>query len=103
MTVLPTAPAVAFRLKAGPMVYMAEAEVMPSDAVTVWGPSVASGTVYAQERTLPLASAMQDVETVLPSKLTVTRAYASKTLPLIAALRRAAPVLGIRLRAGVTV
>ena len=62
-TVLPTAPAIRFRLIAGVTakiagmtvkivgvtVKIAEAEyAVPSDAVTVWIPAAAAGTVYTQ-------------------------------------------------------
>jgi hypothetical protein len=57
VTVLPTAPAAAFRLMAGLTVKLADAEwkkrteatfVLLSDAVTAWGPAGAAGTVNVQ-------------------------------------------------------
>jgi hypothetical protein len=47
--VLPTAPAVRFRLIADVTVKIAEAEyAVPSDAVTVWSPAATAGTVNGQ-------------------------------------------------------
>ena len=104
VTALPPAPAIGFRLIAGLTVKIAEAEyVAPSDAVTVWSPAATAGTVNAQKLTLPLASAVQDVATLLPSKVTVMGAFALKPLPLIATLLPTAPALGVRLIAGLTV
>ena len=56
-----------------------------------------------QELKLPFRSATQDVETVLPSKVTAMVLYGAKPLPLTPAVLRAAPALGLRLMAGVTV
>jgi hypothetical protein len=85
-------------------VYIAEAEyVVPSDAVTVWIPRATAGTVNAQGLKLPLASVVQSVETLLPSKLTVMVAFALKPLPFIATLLPAAPAREVRLMAGSTV
>src|SRR5919204_4147511 len=94
---LPTVPAVAFRLMAGVTVYIAQAEFsLLSDAVTVWIPAVLAGTVNAQGLKLPSASVVQSVETLLPSKVTVTVAFALKPLPLIAALLPTAPARAVR-------
>src|SRR5919109_720310 len=101
---LPTVPAVAFRLMAGVTVYIAQAEFsLLSDAVTVWIPAVLAGTVNAQWRKLPLASVVQSVETLLPSKLTVMGSNDAKPLPLTAAPLPTAPPLAVRPRAALTV
>ena len=82
---------------------------MPSDAVTGWIPAGLTGTVYAQELKLPLASAVQGMppdavrETLLPSKVTAMGANGAKPLPLTAAGLPTAPALGLRLMARVTV
>ena len=76
---------------------------LPSDAITVWIPVVLAGTVNAQGLKLPVASVVQDVATLLPSKVTVMVAFALKPLPLIAALLPTAPARAIRLMAGLTV
>jgi hypothetical protein len=103
-TALPPVPAIGYRLKAGVTVYSAEAEyVVPSDAVTMWIPVVTAGTVNAQGLKLPFASVVQDVETLLPSKVKVMVAFALKPRPLIAVLLPPAPELGVRLMAGLTV
>jgi hypothetical protein len=74
-----------------------------SVAVTVWIPAVTAGTVNVQLRKLPLASAVQDVETLLPSKVKAIVVFAWKPLPLTAALLPAAPALAVRPMAGLTV
>ena len=76
---------------------------MPSDAVTVWVPPVSGGTVNAQGLKLPVASVVQDVATLLPSKVRVMVPFALKPLPLTAALLPATPALGARLMAGLIV
>jgi hypothetical protein len=49
VTVLPTAPAIRYRLSAGVTVKIAEAEyTVLSAAVTVWIPAATAGTVNAQ-------------------------------------------------------
>jgi hypothetical protein len=74
-----------------------------SVAVTVWGPAGAAGTVNGQALKLPLALVLQDVATLLPSKVTVMVAFALKPLPLTAAVLPTTPALGVRLMAGVMV
>ena len=74
-----------------------------SVAVTVWVPAVAAGTVNAQGLKLPLASVVQDVATLLPSKVRVMVPFALKPLPLTAALLPTTPALEVRLMAGLTV
>jgi hypothetical protein len=112
MMVLPTAPALGFRLKAGVTVYTAEAEwknvteaefVLVSDAVTMWAPACTSGTVNAQKLKLPTALAVQDMETVLPSTLTVMGAFGAKPLPLTAAPLSTGPAFGVKLMPGLMV
>jgi hypothetical protein len=104
VTVLPPAPALAVRLMAGVTVKLAAAEVsLPFDAVTVWGPAVAAGTVNAQGLKLPVASAVQSVATLLRSKVKAMVLNGAKPLPLTAALLPATPALGVRLMAGLTV
>ena len=104
VTALPPGPAIGFRLIAGLTVKIAEAEyVAPSDAVTVWSPAATAGTVNAQKLTLPLASAVQDVATLLPSKVTAMVLNGAKPLPLTAAVLPPGPALGIRLMAELTV
>ena len=76
---------------------------MPSDAVTVWVPPVSGGTVNAQGLKLPLASAVQDVETGLPSTRKVIVPCGTKPRPLTAMLLPATPALGVRLMAGLLV
>src|SRR5438105_10213326 len=67
-------------------VYIAAAELaMPSDAVRVWVPPVSAGRAYAQELTLPVASAVQDVP-LLPSTARVMVLFGAKPLPLTATL-----------------
>ena len=102
---LPTAPMLGARLMAG-LTVKVEVVVpafVPSDAVTGWLPAVAAGTVYAQALKRPLALAVQDVATLLPSKLTVMGANGAKPLPLTAARLPTAPALGIKLMTGLTV
>src|SRR5436309_5799943 len=82
---------------------MAEAEfVLPSDAVTAWVPAAATGTVNVQELKLPCALVVQDVPTLLPSKVKVMVACGTKPLPRIAALLPTRPSLGVRLMPGLT-
>ena len=76
---------------------------MLSDAATLWIPAGAAGTVNAQALKLPVTSAVQDVATLLPSKVKVMGLYAAKPLPLTATLLPATPALRVRLMAGVTV
>jgi hypothetical protein len=76
---------------------------MWSDAVTVWVPPVSAGTVNAQLLKLPLASALQSVETGLPSTRKVMVACGTKPRPLTAMLLPPAPALGVRLMAGLIV
>ena len=73
---------------------------MPSDAVTVWVPPVWVGTVYAQELKLPVASAVQDVETGVPSTRKVMVLCGAKPLPLTAKRGPSEPRLGVRLMSG---
>jgi hypothetical protein len=104
VTALPTTPAAGFRLMTGVAVKRAAAAfALVSDAVTVWGPAGAAGTVNGQALKLPLALVVQDVATLLLSKLTVMVAFALKPLPLTAAVLPTTPALGARLMAGVTV
>src|SRR5437763_1334564 len=101
VTALPTAPALGVRLMTGVAAKLAEAEfALVSDAVTVWGPAGAAGTVNGQALKLPLALVLQDVATLLPSKVTVMVAFALKPLPLTAAVLPTTPALGVRLMAG---
>src|SRR5918911_4348282 len=89
---------------AGVTVYIAEAESpWGSVAVTVWVPPVAAGTVNVQKRKPPVALAVQDEETLLPSKLTVMGSNDAKPLPLTAAPLPTAPSLAVRLMAALTV
>jgi hypothetical protein len=75
-----------------------------SVAATVWIPAVAvAGTVNVQLLKLPLPLAVQDVETLLPSKVKAMGAFGAKPLPLTVALLPTAPALVARLRAGLTV
>jgi hypothetical protein len=102
--VLPTGPALGFRLMAGVTMKIAEAEfALPSDAVTVWVPAVATGLVNAQELKLPVTSVVQGVATLLPSKDKVMGLYAAKPLPLTTSLLPSGPALAVRLMAGSTV
>jgi hypothetical protein len=59
---------------------------MPSDAVRVWVPALPAGTVYAQELMLPVASALQDVATGLPSTARVMVLFGVKPWPPTARL-----------------
>jgi hypothetical protein len=59
--------------------------------------------VNAQGLKLPVALVVQDVATLLPSKVTVMPPFALKPLPLTATLLPTTPALGARLMAGVTV
>jgi hypothetical protein len=59
--------------------------------------------VNAQELKLPLALVLQDVPTLLPSKVTVMVACGTKPLPLTAALLPTRPSLGVRLMPGLAV
>jgi hypothetical protein len=59
--------------------------------------------VNAQELKLPVASATQDVATLLPSNVTAMVLFGAKPLPLTPAVPPTAPALGLRLMAGVTV
>src|SRR5919199_262514 len=85
MTVLPTTPAVSFRPKPGTTVYSVQAECLPSDTVTLWLPVVACGTVNPQGRKVPSRSVLQFVETLFPSKVTLTVSFFSKPLPVTVA------------------
>jgi hypothetical protein len=76
---------------------------MWSDAVTVWVPPVSGGTVNAQLLKLPVASALQSVETGLPSTLKVMVPCGTKPRPLTAMLLPPAPALAVRLMAGLIV
>jgi hypothetical protein len=65
--------------------YIAAAKfAMRSDAVTVWVPLDSGGGVNAQELKLPLALALQSVETGLPSTCKVMVLFDAKPLPLTA-------------------
>jgi hypothetical protein len=79
-------------------VYSAEAEfALLSDAATMWVVlGGAAGTLNAQALKLPLASVVQDVETLRPSKVKVILSFCAKPVPLTSAL-------GARLMAGLTV
>jgi hypothetical protein len=59
--------------------------------------------VNVQKRKLPVALAVQDEETLLPSKLTVMGSNDAKPLPLTAAPLPPAPELAVRLMAELTV
>ena len=84
--------------------YIAEAAfALLSEAATLWIPARAAGTVNGQALKLPVASVVQDVETLLPSKVTVMVPFRAKPLPVTAALLPTAPMLGARLMAGLTV
>jgi hypothetical protein len=81
--------------------YIAEAEfTLVSDAVTVWVPTVSGGGVNAQELKLPPASALQDVETGVPSTRKVMVLFGAKPRPRTA--RRGPSELrrGVRLMDG---
>ena len=70
------------------------------EAVTVWGPAAAAGTANAQALKLPVASVVQDVPTLLPSKVKSIVSYGAKPLPLTATLLPTAPALRVRLMVG---
>src|SRR5919199_239972 len=91
VTVLPATPAVKLRLMPGPTVKSTQAECSPSDTFTLWDPALASGTLNPQGPKLPLRSVLQCVETLWPSKVTVTVSFASKPLPVTAARSPTAP------------
>src|SRR5205085_316287 len=69
----------------------------------MWIPAATAGTVNAQKRKLPVASAVQDVATLLPSKVKAMGANGAKPLPLTAARLPPAPALGSRPMARATV
>src|SRR5437868_12098921 len=91
---LPTVPLVAFRLMAGSTVYVASAELVyvVSNAVTVWDPAVASGTVKAQ-RKLPFASLVQDVASLSSSKPKAMGLCGAKPPPRTTSLLPTAPAV----------
>src|SRR5919201_2376445 len=93
MTVLPTTPAVTFRLKPGVTVNRIQAECSPSDTVTLWAPTLASGTLNPQGGKLPLRSVLQSVETFSSSKVTLTVSFFLKPLPVTAAWLPTGPEL----------
>jgi hypothetical protein len=65
--------------------YIAEAEfALVSDAVTVWVPLVSGGGVNTQERKVPPPSALQFLETGLPSTRKVMVLFGAKPRPLTA-------------------
>jgi hypothetical protein len=104
VTALPTTPALGVRLMTGLAVKLAEAEFsLPFDAVTVWGPAVTAGTVKAQALKLPVASVVQSVTTLWPSKVKAIVLYGAKPLPLTATLLPTGPALEVRLMAALTV
>jgi hypothetical protein len=74
-----------------------------SDAVTVWIPAATAGTVNAQALKLPIALVAHCVETLVPAKVTVMMAFASKPLPFIATRLPTRPARGVRLMDRVTV
>ena len=81
--------------------YIAAAEfARVSDAVTVWVPLVSGGGVNAQELKLPRASALQDLETGLPSTRKVMVLFGAKPRPLTAMRGPLVPTLGVRLMLG---
>jgi hypothetical protein len=59
--------------------------------------------VNAQDLKVPIASAAQDVETLLPSKVTVMGPRGAKPRPLTAALLPTVPPVKFRLMAGLAV
>ena len=71
-----------------------------SDAVTVWIPLVSGGAVNAQELKLPPASALQFVETGLPSKPRAMSWFGSKPVPLTALLLPTLPAPELRRTVG---
>jgi hypothetical protein len=93
-TLPPTVPLVELRLMAGSTVYVASAELMyvVSNAVTVWDPAVASGTVNTQ-RKLPFASLVQDVASLSSSKPKAMGLFGAKPPPCTTALLPTAPAV----------
>jgi hypothetical protein len=65
---------------------------------TTWVPAIVAGT--AQALKLPVASVVQDEETLLPSKVKVILSFRAKPVPLTAALL---PTASILVMAGLTV
>jgi hypothetical protein len=59
--------------------------------------------VNAQALKLPVASVVQDVETLPPSKVKVIVSFRAKPLPFTAAVLPTVPALGVRSMAGSTV
>src|SRR5919201_4168440 len=102
MTVLPTTPAVTFRLKPGVTVNRIQAECSPSDTVTLWSPTLASGTLNPQGGKLPLRSVLQSVETFSSPKVTLTVSFFAKPLPVTVARSPTAPSLEVSSTDGVT-
>src|SRR5919199_3541984 len=102
MTVLPTTPAVTFRPKPGMTVYSVQAECSPSDTVTLWLPVVAAGTVNPQGPKVPSRSVLQFVETLWPSKVTLTVSFFSKPLPVTTARSPTEPSLEVSSTDGLT-
>jgi hypothetical protein len=102
---LPALPALEARLMAGVTVKVEVVvpAVVPSDAVTVWGPAGAAGTLNVQALTPPLALVVQDVATLLPLKFTVMGANDAKPLPLTVTLLPTGPALESKLMTGWTV
>ena len=102
---LPAAPALEARLMAGVTVKVEVVvpALVPSDAVTVWGPAGAAGTVNAQALKLPVASVVQDVATLLPLKLMVMEANGAKPRPLTTAVLRTVPAFEVSPMTGLTV
>src|ERR671935_125798 len=98
---LPTGPLLGVRLMPGLRTKPAEAEfALASDAVTVWVPLVAGGGVNTQELKLPLPSALQDVETGLPSTRKVMVLFGAKPRPRTARRGPSEPRRGVRLMDG---
>src|ERR687885_405930 len=78
-------PSAGVRLMDALTVYVALVEYPPSDTVTLWVPTVVSGTVNPQGGKLPLRSVLQSVETLWSSKVTVTVSFFLKPLPVTVA------------------
>src|ERR671935_287403 len=98
---LPTGPLLGVRLMPGLRTKPAEAEFeLSSEAVTVWVPVACGGGVNAQELKLPRASALQSLETGLPSTRKVMVLFGVKPRPLTAMRGPSEPRCGVRLMFG---
>jgi hypothetical protein len=92
-------------LAASAFVKIAEAAfAVLSDAATrAWVPAGTAGSVNAQELKLPVASAVQDLPTLRPSKVKVMVPWGTKPWPLTVSLLPTRPTLGVRLMLGLSV